>query len=418
MKNAKPPERASLGEIIDELTAEAGSDDERIWNFQQALQKHVSLPCDGFVIGEPVKLVSFNYDGNQRRGVTTTCRRSDGREYEVAASEVLVPKHTDGSRYLGAYRHWLGLVPYALDEKATRRTPISGERARSITLADPVELIVLSVKQTTARCRPLRSNQTIALRAGRIWDVVPGEIAVVRPRKQWNYGGTAYLSGLLESTRIDASALGLVPLKLEDQGNWNPAEEYWGEQGEPIEKWAKPIIARGPRRQFEMEQVLPGADPDDPFSDPITESNDRKDAGDTQDARDILMKLCQSDLRCLDAHAHLGNLVFEQRPKDAIRHYEVGFRIGVLSLDASFNGVLPWGWIDNRPFLRCMHGFGLCVWRLHRFDEAKCIFDRMLWLNPSDNQGVRFLIDNIDAKISWETAEARQGNHYGSDRAS
>jgi hypothetical protein len=52
--------------------------------------------------------------------------------------------------------------------------------------------------------------------------------------------------------------LGLVPLKLEDQGNWDPAEEYWGEQGEPIEKWAKPIIARGPRRQF--EQVLPGAD--------------------------------------------------------------------------------------------------------------------------------------------------------------
>jgi hypothetical protein len=90
MKNAKPPERASLGEIIDELTAEACGDDERIWNFQQALQKHVSLPCDGFVIGEPVKLVSFNYDGNQRRGVTATCRRSDGREYEMAVSEVLV----------------------------------------------------------------------------------------------------------------------------------------------------------------------------------------------------------------------------------------------------------------------------------------------------------------------------------------
>jgi hypothetical protein len=247
---------------------------------------------------------------------------------------------------------------------------------------------------------------------------MPGEIAVVQPRKQWNHAGTAYLSGFIESTRIDAGALGLIPLKLEDQGNWDPAEEYWGEQGVPIDRWAKPIIARGPRRQFEMEQVLPGADPDDPFSDPITESNDRKDAGDTQDARDILIKLCQSDLRCLDAHAHLGNLVFEQRPKDAIRHYEVGFRIGELSLGASFNGVLPWGCIDNRPFLRCMHGFGLCVWRLHRFEEAKCIFDRMLWLNPSDNQGVRFLIDNIDAKISWETAEARQGNHYGSDPAS
>ena len=197
--------------------------------------------------------MSFNYDGSQRRGVTATCRRSDGREYEVAASEILVPKPTGGSRYLGAYRRWFGLVPYALDEKATRRTAISGERARSITLPNPVELIVLSVKQTTARCRPLQSNQTITLRAGRIWDVIPGEIAVVRPRKQWNYAGTAYLSGCVESTRIDASALGLVPLKLEDRGIWDPAEEYRGEQGEPIEKWAKPIIARGPRRQFEMQ---------------------------------------------------------------------------------------------------------------------------------------------------------------------
>ncbi len=26
-----------------------------------------------------------------------------------------------------------------------------------------------------------------------------------------------------------------------------------------------------------MEQVLPGEDPEDPFSDPITESNDRKE---------------------------------------------------------------------------------------------------------------------------------------------
>ena len=101
--------------LSDELTAEARSDDEQIWNFRQALQRHVALPCDGFVIGEPVKLFSFNYDGNQRRGVTATCRRSDGREYEVAVLEVLVPTHTDGSRYHAAYRHWMGLEPYPLD---------------------------------------------------------------------------------------------------------------------------------------------------------------------------------------------------------------------------------------------------------------------------------------------------------------
>jgi hypothetical protein len=70
-----------------------------------------------------------------------------------------------------------------------------------------------------------------------------------------------------------------------------------------------------------------------------------------------------------------------------------------------FTGVLPWGLMDNRPFLRCMHGYGLCLWRLGHFDEAEHIFQQMLWMNPSDNQGVRFLIDEVKAKTAWEDRE-------------
>jgi tetratricopeptide (TPR) repeat protein len=117
------------------------------------------------------------------------------------------------------------------------------------------------------------------------------------------------------------------------------------------------------------------------------------------------MALCQADLRCLDAHSHLGNLFFDLRPQQALRHYEVGMRIGELSLGNDFNGVLPWGYIDNRPFLRCFNGYGLCLWRLGRFDEAERVFDRMLWLNPSDNQGVRFIVDEVKAKRAWEDRE-------------
>ena len=65
----------------------------------------------------------------------------------------------------------------------------------------------------------------------------------------------------------------LVPLQLHHRGVWDPDQEYWGEEGEPIEEWATPIIARGPRPMYEMEQVLPGADPDDPDSDPILRAN-------------------------------------------------------------------------------------------------------------------------------------------------
>lgn len=78
---------------------------------------------------------------------------------------------------------------------------------------------------------------------------------------------------------------------------------------------------------FEMEQVLPGADPDDFDSDPILEAAGLADAGDTTGARDILAGMLAADLRSLDAHAHLGNLLFPQSPYWAINHYEVGVRI-------------------------------------------------------------------------------------------
>jgi hypothetical protein len=274
--------------------------------------------------------------------------------------------------------------------------------AGDLDLSKPVELVVLSVKEKAARCRLLGSDRVITVRSSRLWTVVPGEIATVKPRKQWSYAGHPYLSGDIESARLDVPALGLVPLRLEDRGMWNPHEHYWGEEGEPIEEWAKPIIARGPRPEFVMEQILPGSDPADIDSDPIIESNDLKEAGDRDEANRILMDLCQADLRCLDAHAHLGHFVFDYSPKDALRHFEVGFRIGELSLGPDFDGLLRWGYIDNRPFLRCMNGFGLCLWRLRRFEEAARIFSRMLWLNPTDNQGVRFLIDEVRARKPWK----------------
>jgi len=201
------------------------------------------------------------------------------------------------------------------------------------------------------------------------------------------------------------ASLGLVPLRLEERGTWHPKREYWGEKGEGLDGRARAIIAWGPRHSFEMEQVLPMDDRDDPDGDPIIRSNDLASAGEYEAACRILMELCECDLRCLDAHAHLGNLIFDHLPGDAMRHYEVGLRIGGLSLGSLADGLLPWGLLDNRPFLRCMHGFGLCLWRLEQFEEAEKVFERLLWLNPADNQGVRFEIASVRARRTWEEGE-------------
>ncbi len=398
-----------LDELLEKITVDADGDDEQLWALRQAFEDDVMLPADGFVIGEPVSVTEIDYDGNERRGLTARCRREDGSEHVVAASDVVFPQGSSGARHVAAYRKWLGLDPYPPEtSRSTRRKRQHKATAEDLDLSGPVELIVLSVKERAARCRLLGSDRAITLRASRLWDVVPGEIAMVKPRRQWSYAGHPYLSGEIESTRLDVRALGLVPLRLEATDTWDPKEHYWGEEDEPIEEWAKPIIARGPRPGFEMEQVLPGQDRDDPFADPITESNDLKDAGQHGEAHKILMELCQTDLRCLDAHAHLGNFVFDHSPKEAIRHYEVGLRIGELSLGNGFDGVLLWGHIDNRPFLRCMHGYGLCLWRLGRHDEAGRVFERMLWLNPSDNQGVRSLVEGVRAGKAWEENRDRR----------
>lgn len=396
------PDLSDPDQLIDEITVDAYGEDEQLWAFLQVISDEVAVPCDGFVIGEPVSVVAFDYDGNERRGLTARCRRADGSEHVVAASEVVFPQKSAGARYIAAYRKWMGLEPFpAPSTVSTRRKRQHKVTETDINLSGPVELVVLAVKEKAAPCRLLGSDRNITLRPNRTWNLVPGEIVVVKPGKQWSYAGHPYLSGEVESTRLDVAALGLVPLKLKDRGIWLPEEQYWGEENEPIEEWAGPIIARGPRQTFEMEQVIPGVEADDFDSDPILEANDLKEAGDYGDAQKILMDLCQADLRCLDAHAHLGNFAFDYGPKEAIRHYEVGMRIGELSLAPGFDGLLPWGFIDNRPFLRCLQGVGLCLWRLFRFEEAGRVFDRMLWLNPWDNQGVRFLVDDVRASRPW-----------------
>ena len=194
---------------------------------------------------------------------------------------------------------------------------------------------------------------------------------------------------------------GIVPLRLFPFGTWNPAQEYWGEEGEPIEQWVKPIIARGPRPSFEMEQVLPGWDPDDPDSDPIGQAVDLAGGGKIARARKALERLLVKDIRCLDAHAHLGNIAFATDVRSALGYYQRGYLIGCLTVTADFEGVLAWGAINNRPFHRCLHGLGLCLWRLNRYEEAEALFESMLWLNLSDNLGIRFLLPKVRERAEW-----------------
>lgn len=92
MKKADRLNPTALDALIEEITLDAYGEDEQLWAFRQAFEDNVAVPCDGFVIGEPVSVIEFDYDGNERRGLTAKCRRADGFEHVMAAAPCRVPQ--------------------------------------------------------------------------------------------------------------------------------------------------------------------------------------------------------------------------------------------------------------------------------------------------------------------------------------
>lgn len=58
----------NLDGLIEKIITDAYGDDEQLWAFHSAAEDGIELPCDAFVIGEPVSVVEFDYDKNPRRG--------------------------------------------------------------------------------------------------------------------------------------------------------------------------------------------------------------------------------------------------------------------------------------------------------------------------------------------------------------
>lgn len=193
-----------------------------------------------------------------------------------------------------------------------------------------------------------------------------------------------------------------VPLELAPRGEWDPATEYWGEPEDPLHPLCRAAIAAGPRPCFEMEQVIPGADDDDWDSDPIVEAADLHHAGQHRAAIRLLEAELAADVRCIDAWGHLGLIAFNTRgPRPAAELYRSGIAVAEASFPAGFGGVLPWGMIDNRPLLRCLHGLGLCAWRQRRWDDAEEIFSARAWLDPAGALSDLACLEMVQSRKRW-----------------
>ncbi len=298
------------------------------------------------------------------------------------------------------------LVANDAQHEATSAPPPPLERP------DARDAIVLAVHRRSARVRVVGESAAITLRGDGLHDMLPGQIASIAITKRWRYRSHEHASGAVGEKRIDVAALGLQPLALEDHGvdDLRSSSEPFRAPDPYAPMWR--TLTKPARRAFEFDRIAwegprTGDDDDGPAADlPVCDAADLIEAGDDAGATTLLMNVLARDLRCLDAHAHLGNIEFRRDPRwgleRARRHYEIGVRIGELSLGPDFRDMLPWGFVYNRPFLRCLKGYGLTLWRLGRFGDAITVFERTLSLNPNDNQGVRFLLADVRTRRSWD----------------
>lgn len=141
----------------------------------------------------------------------------------------------------------------------------------------------------------------------------------------------------------------------------------------------------------------------------LDDALDRREAGTLREGAfmAILEDLVAAHPAFIDGHAHLGYALLEQdQPRLALEACLRGVLVGEQAIPAGFGGPIGWGFLGNRPFLRAVHGAILCHLELGDSTEAVRLMARMLAWNPSDNQGVRYMIGSEYLR-SGKTGKAR-----------
>lgn len=105
-----------------------------------------------------------------------------------------------------------------------------------------------------------------------------------------------------------------------------------------------------------------------------------------------LLQIIKKHPFAFDAYYYLGYHYFWQKKTiKSITLLEKGLSNAQKLFSKKFNtkkDQLPWGIVENRPFLRMFFQLGLCNMN-HSISQSINVFEYIISLNPDDNQGVR-----------------------------
>jgi len=98
----------------------------------------------------------------------------------------------------------------------------------------------------------------------------------------------------------------------------------------------------------------------------------------------------------LEWYNFVANRLWDLELRDqAAEVWEQAYKLGCSKIPKGFKGVISWYEIDNRPFLRCVHGYILGLLHIKKYKEALTLARKMLRWNKDDNLGVRYLVPDL-----------------------
>ncbi len=178
-----------------------------------------------------------------------------------------------------------------------------------------------------------------------------------------------------------------------------------------IEGPAPQIMAMGEDGEHAFAEYVSYKD-----SEPFERALDTFRAGYYDDAGELLRAFITEYPYHIDSYHHLGIIETDLEHRErALKYFETGYRIGLLSLPDNFCGTLPWICLENRPFLRAAHGYGLALERKRRHLEAVDVYEQILALNPNDNQGIRCLLPSLYLKAQAPQKARAALEQHGAD---
>ena len=148
-------------------------------------------------------------------------------------------------------------------------------------------------------------------------------------------------------------------------------------------------------RKATYEDGVFGPDLNSPAEDLV---NDAWDATTPAKQVKLARAALEVDLDAIDAYNILG--LNASTLAEAIALYREATRIGERLFKPALDDpeTAWWGFIGTRPWMRAMHNLGLSLMEAGDQEEAALTFERLLALNPNDNQGIRYLLLRVYAE--------------------